>query len=130
MVLKLSSQEKYLATTFISRDLSEKEISQIESLTTLKCNNPQISYLEPVRDFKSLKKLNIKSTSINSLEVVKSLHNLEELICNYTDIESLEPLVGLKKLKEVQILNTELKTNAIVSFCKKRPDCKVIKAGF
>ncbi len=89
-----------------------------------------ISHLNPIRDFISLKKLNIKSTDINSLEAIKDLSNLEELICNLTNIESLEPLIELKKLKIIQVFHTALAPKAIEAFKKKRPDCQLKETGF
>ena len=93
--------------------LSEKptldQLQDIFNITKLNIlGNREVLSIEPLRQLKKLRFLNISDTKITSLSALENLENLEIIWFRYTSINSLLPLKTLKNLKGLDFDNTEV----------------------
>ena len=74
-------------------------------MTTLRCDNKNITSLKGIEKLTKLEILSISNNELKTLDGIENLENLIFLDCSSTKISCLKPLKKLKKLSTVTSFN-------------------------
>ena len=109
----------------------EKEISSLNalqpfySLKKIIADSTSVAVLSAVRNLKSLENISLINTEITSLDGLQDLTNLKYLNANGTDITSLDALEKIS-LEKLHLDQTPLSKNEIKRYLSKHPQALVI----
>jgi Leucine-rich repeat (LRR) protein len=100
-------QKALRAYTVLDPIPKKEQLQALVNVDTLRINgNRELTSLEPLQEFRSLKALYCRWTGISSLGPIRKMLRLEVLDCGDTRINSLAPISGMKNLRMLRIPNT------------------------
>ncbi len=128
---KLDVKNQKLIKSYLERDISEMELTEIIALKNVNCcDNLFVKDLIPITYLQNIETLNCRNTSIRDVEIVKNFLTLREINLNLTEVQSIEPLINLPNLKKLSCDSSKVSKTQIELFEKQKPDCEVEKSHF
>ncbi|MFZ4456856.1 MAG: leucine-rich repeat domain-containing protein [Bacteroidales bacterium] len=101
----------------VSGDIKDENFPKIKDIDALKyfqnlhkltARSHSIKDLNPIRNLKEMKVLELSNNQISSLEPLSKLVNLEVLDLRFNKISDLIPLKNLTKLKDIDMFNNDI----------------------
>ena len=87
------------------------------------CSEGKIKSIEPLKNLKKLRSINLKYHEITDLSWLSNLSELEEIYLSENPIKSIEPITHLSKIKKAEF--SEVEEGEVYQLLKNNRDCIV-----